>query len=178
VTTTFLVAHPWLTTLVFWTLVVVGPVAGSWLVDRRRATLVLALVSVLGVLALTMGPSTPRDTVTCAQEWSLPTFGAVELVANVVLFVPPVLLLGVALRRPLAVALVASVGSAALEAIQALAPVLGRACSTDDWLSNTLGAALGAVLAAIALRLHHRVPHERPSGTARNPEARERTRQR
>jgi VanZ family protein len=71
----------------------------------------------------------------------------------VILFAPVVLLAGVATRRPLVAMLVASAASGGVEALQALAPVLGRSCSTNDWLSNTVGAALGGVLAAVALRL-------------------------
>ena len=39
------------------------------------------------------------------------------------------------------------------EAVQALVPAIGRSCSTNDWLSNSIGAAIGAALAALALRL-------------------------
>jgi hypothetical protein len=78
--------------------------------------------------------------------------GAVELMANLVLFVPPALLFGVALRRPLLVLVGAGATSALIEVLQAFATVLGRSCSTNDWLYNTLGAALGAAIAVAALR--------------------------
>lgn len=78
--------------------------------------------------------------------------GAVELMANLVLFVPPALLFGVALRRPLLVLVGAGATSALIEVLQAFATVLGRSCSTNDWLYNTLGAALGAAIAVAVLR--------------------------
>lgn len=78
--------------------------------------------------------------------------GAVELMANLVLFVPPALLFGVALRRPLLVLVGAGATSLLIEVLQAFATVLGRSCSTNDWLYNTLGAALGAAIAVAVLR--------------------------
>lgn len=151
--TTFLVEHRWITTVAFWLLVVAGPVLGAWLVSRPRLATGLGLASLVPTLALTLVPSGVPSTVRCVAEWSLPTFGAVEIMANVLLFAVPVLLLGVGFRAPLRVLLVASLGSAAIEAVQAVATSLGRACTTGDWLANTVGAAMGAVLAILAIRL-------------------------
>jgi hypothetical protein len=153
VITTFLVEHPWITTIAFVTTVAIGPVAGYWLVVRPRLGKWAGLVSLLPLVALTLVPGSRDLAMGCANEWDLPTFGAVELMANVVLFVPPVLFLGVAIRRPLAVWLGASMGSVLIEVTQALVPALGRSCSTNDWLANTLGSALGAAIAALALWL-------------------------
>ena len=89
-------------------------------------------------------------------QWTLPTFGRVELMANVVLFVLPVLFASVASRRPLVMLLAASALSVAIEVFQALVPAIGRSCDTTDWLNNTIGAAVGAVLAIVALRLAKR----------------------
>ncbi|QBX55116.1 VanZ family protein [Nocardioides seonyuensis] len=150
--TTFLVTHPWITTVAFATAVVVGPLLGYMLAVRPRVAMWLGGASLLPVAALTFIPASRDLRMGCAVEWDFPTFGAVELMANVVLFVPPVLLLGVAIRRPWVVWLVASVVSCLIEATQALVPALGRSCSTNDWLANTLGAALGAALAALAIR--------------------------
>lgn len=72
--------------------------------------------------------------------------------ANVVLFVTPGLLAGVASRRPVVVLVALSGLSGTLEALQAFVTGLGRSCDTD-WLSNTIGAATGAGLAAVALFL-------------------------
>lgn len=150
---TILVEHPWLTTVALLALVLLGPVVGAWLVPRRRLTAALLGLSIGLVALLTLVPTSRELTVGCTNEWSLPTLGAVELVANVILFAPVVLLAGVLVRRPWLVALGASVVSLLIEAVQAVVPALGRSCSTNDWLSNTLGALLGAVLAAVALRL-------------------------
>ena len=151
VITTFLVEHPWVTTVAFVALVVLGPVAGWWLVERPRLARVLGGLSLLPVAALTLVPASRDLAVGCVAEWDVPTFGAVELMANVVLFVPPVLLLGVAIRRPWVVGFAASALSVVIEVAQALVTALGRSCSTNDWLSNTLGAVLGAAIAALAL---------------------------
>lgn len=151
--TTFLIEHRWITTVAFWLVVVVGPLLGAWLVPRPRLAKGLGLASLLPALALTLVPSSGRSTIRCEAQWSVPTFGAVEIMANVVLFAVPVLLLGVALRAPLRVLMVASLASAAIEAVQAVATFLGRACTTEDWLANTVGAALGAGLASVAIRV-------------------------
>jgi hypothetical protein len=153
VVTTFLVEHPWITTVAFVTTVAIGPVAGYWLAVRPRLAKRLGLVSLLPVVALTLVPASRDLASGCATEWGFPTFGAVELMANVVLFVPPVLLLGVAVRRPSVVFLGAIVASGLIEVAQALVPVLGRSCSTNDWLANAIGSALGAAIAALALCL-------------------------
>nr|WP_281372159.1 VanZ family protein [Modestobacter versicolor] len=72
--------------------------------------------------------------------------------ANVALLVPVVLFAALATRRPL-LALAAGTGASVLvEAVQALTPALGRACDTNDWSMNTVGAVLGAALAWLLLR--------------------------
>ena len=100
-----------------------------------------------------MLPADRRALDRSAIAWALPTFGRVELAANVVLFVAPALFAAIATRRPMLTLLAVSVLSALIETVQALVPALGRSCSTNDWLSNSIGAAIGVVLAAIALRL-------------------------
>jgi len=156
VITTFLVEHPWITTATFVSLVTIGPVVGYWLIDRPLLAKVLALASTLPIAVLTLVPASRELAVGCATEWDLPTFGAVELMANVVLFVPPALLLGVGFRRPLVVLLGASMVSGLVEVTQAFVTALGRSCTTNDWLANTLGAALGAAIATLAFRLRRR----------------------
>ena len=116
----------------------------------------LAAVACVPVALLTLVPTSRRAFETCAVEWSLPTPGRVELVANVLLLAPVVLLVAVALGRPLVALLAGSAASVAIEALQALLPALGRSCSTNDWLSNTIGAVLGALLAAVALGVARR----------------------
>jgi hypothetical protein len=158
VITTFLVEHPWITTVAFATTVAIGPVAGYWLALRPRLAKWLGLASLLPVVALTLVPASRDLAIGCATEWGFPTFGAVELMANVVLFVPPVLLLGVAVRLPSVVCLGAIVASGLIEVTQALVPMLGRSCSTNDWLANAIGSALGAAIAVLALWLRLRRP--------------------
>lgn len=153
VITTFLVEHPWITTAALVAAVVLGPFIGYRLIARRRLAMRLGWASMLPIAALTLVPADRDLAMGCAVEWDLPTLGAVELMANVVLFVPPVLLLGVAVGRPFMALVGASVASGLIELVQALVTWLGRSCSTNDWLSNTLGAALGAVIAASALWL-------------------------
>ncbi|MBO0842146.1 MAG: VanZ family protein [Nocardioides sp.] len=151
--TTILVEHPWLTTAALVALVLVGPGAGAWLAHRPRLTTWLLGLAVVVVAVLTLTPTSRQLQVGCYFAWDLPQLGAVELMANVVLFAPLVLLAGVRWRRPLVALLAATAVSALIEVAQAFTPALGRSCSSDDWLSNTLGALLGAVLALVALRI-------------------------
>lgn len=148
---TFLVEHPWITTVALAALVLLGPIAGYWLVGRPRHNRWLAIASLAPVAVLTLSPTSRSLAVGCAVEWGFPTLGAVELMANVVLFVPVVLLFGVLTGRPLLVLVGASLTSGLIELFQAVVPALGRSCSTNDWLSNTLGSVLGAALAGLAL---------------------------
>lgn len=150
---TLLVTHPWLTTVSLLGLVVLGPVLGAWIEDRRRVGQVLLAAALLVVVVLTLYPTDRQLTVGCTVEWAWPTLGAVEYVANVILFVPLTLLAGVFTRRPWLSALIASLGSLIIETLQALTPALGRSCSTNDWWANTLGAIVGSVLAMVALGL-------------------------
>jgi VanZ family protein len=134
-------------------LVVIGPLVGAWLVGRERIAWTMAGLSLLPVAVLTFVPVDRVPYERCTVQWALPTPSRVELMANVVLFVAPVLFAAVALRNP-ALALLAGSGlSVMLEAVQALVPAIGRSCDTTDWLSNTIGALVGAALGWIALRL-------------------------
>lgn len=134
-------------------LVVLGPFGGAWLARRTRLAWLLCACALVPVALLTLVPVDRELFARCTVQWALPTPGRVELLANVVLFVGPALLAGVASRRPLVVLVAFSGLSAALEALQALVPALGRSCDTTDWSSNTTGAAIGAGLAAAALIL-------------------------
>lgn len=159
---TILVEYPWLTTAALLGLLVLGPVAGAWLARRPQTTRALLGLSIMTVALLTLVPTGRDLTVSCTIEWDLPRLGAVEMVANTILFVPGVLLAGVLSRRPLVVLLLASGASMLIETVQALVPALGRSCSTNDWFFNTLGAFLGALLAVAALRLARRAGHTHP----------------
>ncbi|SFE91263.1 VanZ family protein [Blastococcus tunisiensis] len=105
-------------------------------------------LSALVVLALTLSPGgqSGRDAA-CTVQFALPTLTRVELLANVALFVPPVLFATLAARRPLLVMAAAVGASAAIEGLQAAVPAIGRACDTNDWLMNALGVLVGALLA-------------------------------
>jgi VanZ family protein len=61
--------------------------------------------------------------------------------------VPLALFASLRYRRPLAVLAAVSLLSVLIELVQAALPALGRACDTNDWLMNTVGAAVGALLA-------------------------------
>lgn len=161
--TTFLVEHPWVTTAGLVLMVALGPGVGYWLTARPRLARAAALASLVPVAALTLVPTSRDLEVGCAVEWAMPGLGAVELMANVVLFIPPALLWGVAWRRPVIVLIGAGGASATIELAQAFLTMLGRSCSTNDWLSNTLGAMVGAVIALAALRLRARVSDAEPS---------------
>ncbi len=154
---TLLVEHSWVAPTLLVVVVVAGLLAGPTLAAHRRLTWTLASVSLLPVLALTLVPVDRELFARCTVQWALPTPGRVELMANVVLFVAPVLLLGIALRRPVAALLAGTGASVALEVVQAVVPAIGRSCDTNDWLANTLGAVLGAALALVALRRAQRV---------------------
>ena len=156
-----LAEHPWLTTSALVVAVVLGPIAGAWLVPRPRMTSSLLRPASVGVILFTLLPIHRNVTPGCTVEWHFPRLGAVEVMANVVLFIPAVLLAGVLTRRPWLIFLMASGVSALIEGIQALVTALGRSCSTNDWLANSLGAVLGALLAAVALRLARRCADRR-----------------
>ncbi len=151
--TNLLVDHPWLSPTALGLMVVLGPVLGRWLAPRPGLAWMLAALSLLPVAILTLVPVDRVLFARCTVQWSLPTPGRVELMANVVLLVAPALLAGVASRRPLLAALAGSALSVRLETVQALAPAIGRSCDTNDWLSNTIGAVIGGALAWVALRL-------------------------
>ncbi|OLF16702.1 VanZ family protein [Actinophytocola xanthii] len=117
-----------------------------------RVLWVLVALSVLPVLALTLVPTRSRvESVACVIQFSAPTVGSVELLANVALFVPPVYFGALSTRRPLPTLVVAAVFSAAIETVQALIPAIGRACDTNDWAMNTAGAVVAAILAAATM---------------------------
>lgn len=150
--TTFLIEHPWLSPTTLALLVLLGPLMGRLTADRPGAAWLLTGLGTLPVVVLTMLPTDRRAFERCEVAWLLPTVGRVELAANVVLFVSPALFASVATRRPVLVLIAASALSALIETVQALVPAIGRSCSTNDWLSNTIGVAIGVVLAMIALR--------------------------
>lgn len=133
----------------------VGPFVGGQLFHRRKLAWWLAGASLIPVALLRMIPQNRRLYARCeiSFDWYWPTPSRVELLANVVLFIVPVLLATVATRRPL-LGLAAGMGlSLGIEAFQAAVTGLGRSCDSKDWLTNTLGSLIGAISGWVALRL-------------------------
>lgn len=127
----------------------------------RPALRALAVLSVLPVLGLTLVPDlkftlSESDGIRCAVQFGVPSLNILEL-ANVALFLVPVFFAALATRRPLLLFVAGAGLSALVEALQGLIPALGRACDTDDWVVNTIGAAAGALLALGVLALAKRI---------------------
>nr|WP_228514096.1 VanZ family protein [Frondihabitans sp. VKM Ac-2883] len=158
VITTFLVNHASAVRVLFWLALALLSVFG-WLGHRfqaRRALVALSVISLAGVLALTMTPSGDGGNGTfCTVQLSIP-FQGIDTLANVALLFPSTLFLAVLMKRPARVVLAASAFSAVLELIQSLLPNLGRACDTNDWFMNTVGAVLAALVAAVIVFVDRR----------------------
>ncbi|MEV7554331.1 VanZ family protein [Amycolatopsis sp. NPDC089917] len=146
--TNFLLDHSALVPVAILLVALVCAVLGLLFASRPRILWVLAGVSLVPVLALTLVPTGRTiDEIGCTVQFWLPTLGAVELLANIALFLPPVFFAALASRRPLTMLAAGSALSALVEALQAFLPAIGRACDTNDWLMNTIGAVLGVLLA-------------------------------
>ncbi|WP_409490778.1 VanZ family protein [Amycolatopsis sp. cmx-11-12] len=155
--TNFLLDHSALVPVAILLVALVCAVLGRLLAGRRRILWALTGVALVPVFALTLVPTgSTIEEIVCTVQFSLPSLGAVELLANVALFLPPVYFAALASRRPLTTLAAGSALSAVVEASQALVPTIGRACDTNDWLMNTLGAVLGVLLAAVTARLANR----------------------
>ncbi len=165
--TDFLLDHSALAASVLALVAVVGVGAGYLLLRTRRyghrILWVLALLFLVPVVALTLVPTSGRAYEVCAIQFYLPTFGTVELWANVALFFPPVFFASLATRRPLPMLAAGAALSALIEAIQALVPAIGRACDTNDWAMNTAGTAVAVLLAAATIALADRNSPDRAS---------------
>lgn len=148
---TFLVEHRWIAPAALVLLVLVGPLAGSWLVTRPRIARVLTAVSMLPLALLTLVPVDRELFARCEVRWDFPTPAGPESLANILLFVAPVLLAGVAIRRPVLAVLAGSTLSVMVEAVQAAVPAIGRSCDSGDWINNTIGAVIGGALAWLSL---------------------------
>jgi glycopeptide antibiotics resistance protein len=118
-------------------------------------------LSLLPAAALTLLPTPGRSFVFCVVQFSMPTMRAVELLANVALFFPPVFFATLATHRPLLVLAAGAVLSASIEVIQGLIPAIGRSCDTNDWAMNTAGTVVAVLLAsAITLLIRRKQPAE------------------
>lgn len=151
--TNFLLDHSALVPVAILLVALVCAVLGRLFADRRRILWALAGVSLLPVFALTLVPTAHTiNEILCTVQFSVPTLGAVESLANVALFLPPVCFAALASRRPVTMLAAGSALSAVIETFQALVPAIGRACDTDDWLMNTIGALLAAGTARLVGR--------------------------
>lgn len=169
---TLLVRMPWLAFSVLVVALVLAPLVGAWLVTKPRLTRALLALAVVAIGALTLYPDQePSPAITCAVELPHLAPTAVESTANILLFVPLALLVGLAWRRPIAGALLAIGASAAIEAVQALVLVVGRACDTSDLITNSIGAVLGALCAWGALRIRRALDARGPRATRQRPRA-------
>ncbi|MDY0947198.1 VanZ family protein [Frigoribacterium sp. CFBP9039] len=155
---TFLVEHAPLVRIGFWVAVAAATLL-AWVLHRlrlRRVLLGLSAVALIAVLVLTLLPDGARPGgVTCTVQFSVP-FQGIETLANVAMLLPLVLFLGAATNRPLTILTGAVALSAVIEVVQALTPVLGRRCDTNDWAMNTVGAVLGAVIALVICAIDRR----------------------
>ncbi|WP_404313235.1 VanZ family protein [Agrococcus terreus] len=159
---TSLAAYTWLAPAIIATELIVGLLLACVLVARPRISWTLAAIAVAAPLALTLYPSGRASDVGCTFDVELQLL-APEPLANIALFVPMALLVAIATGSPLRGALAGAALSAAIEVVQAVAPIIGRACTADDWLANSIGAALGAGVAALALLLRSRAARRRGS---------------
>lgn len=155
---TFLVEHAPLVRIGFWVAVAAATLL-AWVLHRlrlRRVLLGLSAAALIAVLILTLLPDGARPGgVTCTVQFSVP-FQGIDTLANVAMLLPLVLFLGTATNRPLTVLTGAVALSAVIEVVQALTPVLGRRCDTNDWAMNTVGAVLGAVIALVICAIDRR----------------------
>jgi hypothetical protein len=119
-------------------------------VVQRLASLMLP-ASVALILAATLSPTAHRLAGVGECGTHLTTTGgltSMQGLLNVLLFVPAAGMVTLASGRP-ADGIAAGIGlSAAVEAVQALIPPLGRSCQLHDLIANTLGAFAGVGLAA------------------------------
>lgn len=127
-------------------------------VDRRvPAMLLVPYLVAVGVVTLSPAPAsdetlgTVRTVVAWLARHGLPvTYLGVEAVANVVMFVPFGVLVGLLLRRWWAVVLLAAATSTLIETVQLALPT--RFSTVQDVVMNTLGAGVGVVALAVVAR--------------------------
>jgi hypothetical protein len=173
VITDFLLDHSAVVPVALLLLAVVCVLVGGLILRSRRyghrLAAVLATLSVLPVLVLTLVPAanSRTDHVICTVQFFVPTLTSVELLANLALFFPPTFFGTLATRRPLLMLAAGAGLSGAIETLQALVPAIGRACDTNDWAMNSIGAVIGVLVASCTLALGRSRPARRagaPSG--------------
>jgi VanZ like family len=123
-----------------------------------RRVAVLALPASLAlIVAATLSPTGLGLGVIGACGHGLTSTGALTTVQgllNVLLFVPAAVALTVATGRPAFVTGAGAGLSVAVEAVQSLAPGLGRSCQLHDVIANSLGAIAGVSLVLSFDALH------------------------
>ncbi|MEZ0446846.1 VanZ family protein [Cellulomonas sp. ICMP 17802] len=135
---------------------------------RRRVTVAVFVVYLVGLARVTLwpqlGPDDGFDLVRTVLAWLGShgvglTYSVTEFVANIVLFVPFGVLVGLLTRlRPWAVVALGLATSAAIELAQLLF-LPDRVADVRDLVANTLGTAVGvAVLLAVRARTRSREP--------------------
>ncbi|MDC7121632.1 VanZ family protein [Cellulomonas fimi] len=146
---------------------------------RRRVLVAVLVVYLAGVARLTLWPEPAPDAtfglvravLAWLQDRGLPvTYAGTEAVANVALFVPFGLLVGVLLRHPWWAVALGAATSAAIETAQ-LAFLPSRVPTVQDVVMNTLGTALGVAALLVARRVAQKrtgqaLPEEDPARTA------------
>ena len=153
---TLLAEQPWLTRVGTLLIIVVSPFIAAWLRGRPRVAAVLAAVLFGLVAVATLYPTRRIIAQACEIAFDPSDLLRIEPLANIVLFLLPVLALAAATGRPLLAFVVGVGGSAFIELLQGAIPAIGRSCTVTDWAANVVGAALGAALAALGLLLARR----------------------
>ncbi|WIB72556.1 VanZ family protein [Curtobacterium sp. MCBD17_026] len=135
----------------------------GWLLQRRRMArtlTVLAGLSLVAVLALTLTRGDVQASPFCTFAFEDP-FSDLGSLANIGMMVPLAFFGTLVTRRPVFVLAASSILSALIEITQALLPALGRACDTEDWFTNTIGASIGMLLALAVIILDRRATQHR-----------------
>jgi hypothetical protein len=136
---------------VFAVLGLIAVAAAWWLAPRRgldRRLAVLFALCLAGELSSTLYPTAHSSTASHICSYSkdlLSAFGSHQGLLNVALYVPLALCAVLLLDRPLIALTGCWLLSAGTETAQALLP-LGRACDSQDFVTNATGALLGVAL--------------------------------
>jgi hypothetical protein len=153
---TLLAEYPWLARVGIVIIALVSPFIAAWLRGRRRLAAVLSAVLFVLVAAVTLYPTHRVVLDRCEVAFDPSDLLAIEPLANILLFLLPVLALAAATGRPVLAFLVGVGGSALIELLQWGIPDIGRSCTVTDWVANVTGAALGAIAAAVGIALARR----------------------
>ena len=150
----------------------------AWRIARRcvlpRWATLLFGVSLAGELTATLYPTGHTSAASLVCSFSKDFAGAFtdeQGLLNVAMYVPVALFATAAFGRPLAVLTGCWVLSAGTETLQALLPGIGRACDSDDFVTNATGAAIGVALACawLAAQGTFRLPTARQAYLASAP---------